>query len=89
MVSAVVVGLPRGLNGQATEQTVKVQQFADRLRRTLAVPIYLQDEALTSRLATTELRHRRKAYNKGDIDALSACYILEDWLHQHQEDNRE
>ncbi len=77
---ALVVGLPRGLNGQHTMQTVAVEQFVAELRKILTVPLYWQDEALTSRKAEAELEARGKPYNKGDVDALSATYILEDFL---------
>lgn len=75
-----VVGLPRGLDGQDTAQTVFCRQFADRLRRELSVAVHLQDEAVTSAQAKQELESRRKPYAKGDIDALAATYILEDFL---------
>jgi putative Holliday junction resolvase len=78
-VAAFVVGLPRNLSGEDTEQTRIVRQFADQLA-TLGLPIYLQDETGTSQQAETELRQRRKPYTKGDIDALAACLILEDYL---------
>src|SRR5579883_45305 len=46
-VNALVVGLPRGLNGQDTVQTQVVRTLAEQLE-TLNLPIFLQDEALTS-----------------------------------------
>ena len=79
-VIALVVGLPRGLNGQLTEQTKLVRAAVADLKTTLTVPIYEQDESLTSVQAEIELTNRGKAYNKGDIDALAATYILEDFL---------
>jgi putative Holliday junction resolvase len=75
-----VVGLPRGLDGQYTDQTRAVEAFTAELREHSGLPIHLQDEALTSKQAETELRSRGKPYGRGDIDALAATYILEDWL---------
>lgn len=76
-----VVGLPRGLDGQATEQTRAAETFAEDLRKRYdSLPVYLQDEAVTSKKAEDELRQRGKPYARGDIDALAATYILEDWL---------
>lgn len=80
-----VVGLPRGLEGQETAQTKLVRMFAETLKSTVQLPYYWQDEALTSRKAEEELESRGKPYKKGDIDALSATYILEDFLHDHPE----
>ena len=82
---AVVVGLPRGLDGQHTRQTVAVEEFKSALEHVLDVPVYWQDEALTSRQAESELEARGKPYKKEDIDALSATYILEDFMRDHPE----
>jgi putative Holliday junction resolvase len=76
----VVVGLPRGLDGQETAQTGVARAFAGTLEQRLKVAVYLQDEAVTSKRAETELNARGKPYQKGDIDALAATYILEDYL---------
>ena len=78
-VNTLVVGLPRGLEGQETSQTATVRSFVDGLAQ-FGLPVYFQDEALTSRKAEAELAARGKAYNKGDVDALAATYILEDFL---------
>lgn len=80
---AIVVGLPRGLDGQHTDQTASVEAFAADLQQALGVPLHWQDEAVTSRQAEEELRARGKPYAKGDIDALAATYILEDYLRDH------
>ncbi|MBX6334568.1 Holliday junction resolvase RuvX [Candidatus Saccharibacteria bacterium] len=84
-VTVLVVGLPRGLDGQHTRQTVAVEEFKSDLERTLSIPVYWQDEALTSQLAEDELKARGRPYKKEDIDALSAAYILEDFLRDHPE----
>lgn len=81
----IVVGLPRGLQGQETEQTRITETFIESLKQNTDLPIETQDEAVTSEKAEAELRGRGKPYTKGDIDALAATYILEDWLAAHQE----
>lgn len=82
---ALVMGLPRGLQGQETAQTRIVEEFGHTLEEHLSIPLYWQDEAVTSRQAEEELKARGKPYEKGDIDALAATYILEDFLHEHKE----
>lgn len=82
-VTTVVVGLPRGLEGQHTAQTDYVEDFVRELKQHTELPVVLQDEALTSRKAEAELGARRKNYLKADIDALAATYILEDYLGEH------
>lgn len=82
-IDTIVVGLPRGLDGQETEQTGYVRAFVANLEQSLQLPVVLQDEAVTSVKAEAELRSRKKAnHTKGDIDSLSAVYILEDFLAQ-------
>jgi len=83
-VQAIVVGLPRNLDGKDTEQTKKVRVFMAELRANLGLPVHAQDEATTSLKAEEELKTRGKPYVKGDIDALAATYILEDFLNEQR-----
>ena len=79
-VTSLIVGLPRGMEGQSTPQTAEAEAFADVLKGHFNMPVYLQDEALTSQKAEEELATRGGDYKKSDIDALAAAYILDDWL---------
>lgn len=78
--NAIVIGLPRGLDGQETPQTKITTEFIEELRNRLDLSIHLQDEALTSKKAEAELQSRGSEHSKGDVDALAATYILEDFL---------
>jgi putative holliday junction resolvase len=82
-VSAIVVGLPRNMSGESTQQTAYVEALIGDLE--LSVPYVFQDEAATSVKAKAELDARKKPYQKEDIDMLSAVYILEDYMQQHPE----
>jgi len=84
-VQVIVVGLPRGLNGQDTAQTQQVRDFTDKLRKVCKLPIHFQDEALTSKQAEQELSDRVVRYTKEAVDALAATYILTDFLQEHPE----
>ncbi len=88
-VNALVVGLPRGLEGQETAQTGFVREFVAGLEQAVNVPITLQDEAVTSHKAEAELRERGVAFEKGDIDALAATIILNDFLEEQKVNNHE
>lgn len=79
-IGTIIVGLPRALNGNDTEQTRFTRNFAAELREKTDALVVMQDEALTSRQAEAELRARGKVFAKGDIDSLAATYILEDYL---------
>lgn len=74
----IVVGLPRGLEGQDTQQTKYVKDFMDGID--LAIPFRFQDEALTSVKAEERLSKNSKSYTKHDIDSNAASIILEDYL---------
>ena len=78
-----VVGLPRGLDGQETDQTRAVQAFIAELEPKLSIPLHWQDEALTSHISEEELGKRKGGYQKADVDALAACYILDDFLKEY------
>jgi putative Holliday junction resolvase len=82
-VGAIVVGFPRGMQGQYTRQTDATLAFVQELKEHVALPVFMQDEALTSRHAEAELKARGRDYDKGDIDALAATYILEDFMKEH------
>lgn len=84
-VSTVVVGLPRGLEGQDTSQTKYVKDFGEELTQRFGVTIVWQDEALTSREAERLLQESGRPYAKGDIDAQAARLILEDYLASNPE----
>ncbi len=84
-VGALVVGFPRGMQGQKTAQTAAIEQFTQKLRQHFILPINMQDESLTSKRAEAELEARGKVYAKGDIDALAATYILEDFLSENKQ----
>lgn len=79
-VTTVVLGLPRGLEGQETQQTQAVRDFAEELKEQTELPVIFQDEALTSVTAEEVLRQRKKFYTKEDIDMYAASQILEDYL---------
>jgi putative Holliday junction resolvase len=79
-VGVLVIGLPRGLDGQETAQTQVIRDFVAELKTKTDLPVYFQDEALTSQKAEDELESRGKPFSKGDIDALAATFILDDFL---------
>lgn len=83
---AMVVGLPRSLQGEETDQTRYVRAFVDRLREAMSsIPFYYQDEAGTTNKAKAELRERgHEASMKPEYspDALAASYILEDFIQE-------
>ena len=81
-LAAVVIGLPRRLNGEANEQTRRVQALARLLAQEIALPITLQDERLTSHEADEILAEREHDWRKRkqQVDAMAAAIILQEFL---------
>jgi putative Holliday junction resolvase len=79
-IDAIVVGWPLTVRGEAGAMAQRVQRFADRLERTLGLPVVLLDERYTSQEAERALRGRGRRRAKGDIDALAAELILQTYL---------
>lgn len=84
-ISFIVVGLPRNLDGLETDQTQYVRKFSDGLQDLIKIPLYFEDEALSSVRAKETLESDNKPYKKEDIDSLAACYILDDFMANHPE----
>ena len=51
-IECFVIGLPIGLDGNDTKQTKKVRDFVVAIKETVNVPIYFQDERLSSQSAS-------------------------------------
>lgn len=79
---ALVIGLPLSLDGIERSSAIEVRRLARKLALSLDVPIFLQDERLTSREAEESLR--ASGYKKDDIvkllDSESAAIILRDFI---------
>lgn len=82
-VETVVVGYPRNQRGEPTAQTAQVEKVVSLLNVPSTTQVIWQDESLTSVKAEEELQRRGKSYQKGDIDALAATYILNDYVAMH------
>ena len=81
-IGAIVIGLPRRLDGTPTEMTPRVEQFARALGAKTSLPVALQDERLSSREAESRLALRDKDWRsrKAKLDAAAAAIILQDYL---------
>ncbi len=81
-LAAIVVGLPKRLGGEPTDQTPAVEAVVERLRAIVTIPVVVQDERLTSREAEDILARREKDWRKRKsmIDATAAALILQDYL---------
>jgi putative holliday junction resolvase len=81
-VEAIVVGLPKNMNGTIGPRGEICMAFAEELRQTLSMPVHLWDERLTTVAATRTLleadvsRRKRKLV----VDKLAASLLLQNYL---------
>ncbi len=83
---ALVIGLPLRLDGGEGDAAAAARRIAENFARSLSIPVYLQDERLTSRAAVENLR---AAGLSGDelrarVDSESALIILRDFIAAEQ-----
>lgn len=83
-VDAIVVGVPRRLNGADTDLTADARALVALLSEATGLPVHEQDERLSSHeaealLAAGERDWRRR---KAKLDAASAAVILQDFLNR-------
>jgi len=82
-----VIGLPLRLNGSTGDAALEVQSLALKFARSLKVPVYLQDERLSSAEAEENLRadgHKADRIS-ALVDSEAAAVILRDFLVSDQE----
>lgn len=87
---ALVIGLPVHADGTEGQRVKEVKYFAEQLKQTFNLPIYFQDERLSTQTARTltgadnlSLRRAKAQKNKGIIDSTAATVILEEWMEGH------
>jgi putative Holliday junction resolvase len=72
--SALIVGLPKGLDGQETEQTRWSREKIEMLRNAVSIPIYSMEEAGTTKQA------EQRAKPNQSVDSVAAGILLEDFI---------
>ncbi len=81
-VEAVVLGLPLNMDDSAGPQAKLVFRFAEQLEESLNIPVYFQDERLSSfgaeeKLASADFTRKKK---RKHLDAVAAAEILQAFL---------
>lgn len=81
-LAGIVVGVPRRLDGTASEATARTTAFIDALREKTPLPVATEDERLSSREAESRLALRERDWRKRkqNLDAAAAAVILQDFL---------
>lgn len=81
-VEQILVGMPRNMNGSYGPAAAKVQEFVAVLKETIAIPIKLWDERLTSTQANRFLIQAevRRDKRKEKVDKTAAAILLQSYL---------
>lgn len=81
-VEAFVLGLPLNLNGTRGPAVDKAESFADILKKEFNLPVYFQDERLTTVAAHKTLLENDTSRGKRRqvVDKLAAVFILQTYL---------
>ena len=82
---ALVVGIPRHLDGSDSDMTLAAEKFCEQLEQRFGLPVHRVDESLTSFEAESRLKQTAKLgqHNKHEIDKIAAAIIVQSWLDQH------
>lgn len=81
---ALVVGLPLNIDGSEGPAAEEARRMAAKFELSLNIPVYLQDERLTTEEAKARLRDIEGSTHDAGIDAAAAAIILRDFIDQHQ-----
>jgi putative holliday junction resolvase len=78
----VVIGLPLSLDGTEGSAAEDARATAEKFQRSLRIPVYLQDERLTTVTATAQLKAAGRSAReiKREVDSESATLILGDFI---------
>ena len=83
-VDHVVVGHPLNADGSSGSQARRAEHFARLVAKAVGLPVKLWDERLSTREAEDILRAQgrnlRRLRQRGQIDAVAAAVILQDYL---------
>lgn len=85
-VERIVVGLPTQTDGSPSENQPRVMAFVEKFKQIWpGIPVDLYDERFTSVLAhqailSTGIGKKRRETDKGLVDEISACIILQSWM---------
>ncbi len=85
-VKALVLGLPKNMNNSIGERGKIALKFKEKLESAFNLPVYMQDERLTTRQAENLLisNDTSRKKRKKVIDSLAATIILQSYLDRRE-----
>lgn len=83
-VELIIIGLPRQMNGEASESMKYITPFVGQLKSKIKIPVEFVDERFTSVLAHKAMLEgglkKSDRQNKALVDEISATIILQSYL---------
>lgn len=81
-IDAIVLGFPKNMNNTIGPKGELSKEFKEKLEKMINIPVYLQDERLTTKSATDMLitGNVRRNDRKKVVDAVAATIILQSYL---------
>lgn len=83
-VETIVVGLPKQMNNEPSENMIRIKPFVNRLRKLIDIPVEYYDERFTSVLAHMAILQSGKGKmarrDKALVDEISATIILQSYM---------
>lgn len=85
-IDAIVLGFPKNMDGSVGFKGELSLDFKTKLEELLNIPVYLQDERLSTKSATDILiqGNMSRKKRKGVIDAVAATIILQSYLDRRE-----
>lgn len=83
-IDGIVLGYPKNMNNTIGEKAILSEKFKNKLEAKIKIPVYLEDERLTTREATNILLQNDTSRKKRKkvIDSLAATIILQSFLNK-------
>jgi putative Holliday junction resolvase len=83
-VAKIVVGMPLNLHGEKGAKAKEVEEFIEKLRAEIRIPVTTWDERFTSKLAHDAIRglgtKKMKRRTKGAVDRMASALLLQSYL---------
>jgi len=81
-VDAIVLGYPKNMNNSIGEKAKLSETFKEKIEASCKIPVFLQDERLTTKQATNLLisNDTSRKKRKKVIDSMAATIILQSYL---------
>jgi len=82
--TGLVIGLPLPADGREAAMAARARRFAARLGEELGLPVVMLDERYSSQEAERWIGLRGRPARRGEVDAVAAQIILQDYLDRRQ-----